>query len=175
MAQRLSVVERARIEAMYMAGVSVAETARCLGRAPSTIYRECKRAGCSVRGYDAQLAQTAADARAARPKVPRLVADPGLGDAVARRLALRWSPHAVTADLRCEGLSVCAETIYRAAYDHSGRSGLAKGSWRLLPRRRRRRRKRGRHAYNPRPLALIVHEFLRRGGARPRKSPSDVG
>ena len=25
------------------------------------------------------------------------------------------------------------------------------------------------------PLALIVHEFLRRGGARPRKSPSDVG
>ena len=24
-------------------------------------------------------------------------------------------------------------------------------------------------------LALIVHEFLRRGGARPRKSPSDVG
>ena len=64
MAQRLSVVERARIEAMYMAGVSVLETARCLGRAPSTIYRECKRAGCSVRGYDAQLAQTAADARA---------------------------------------------------------------------------------------------------------------
>ena len=25
------------------------------------------------------------------------------------------------------------------------------------------------------PLTLIVHEFLRRGGARPRKSPSDVG
>ena len=24
-------------------------------------------------------------------------------------------------------------------------------------------------------LTLIVHEFLRRGGARPRKSPSDVG
>ena len=61
MAQRLSVVERARIEAMYMAGVSVLETARCLGRDPSTIYRECKHAGCSVRGYDAQLAQTAAD------------------------------------------------------------------------------------------------------------------
>ena len=152
MAQRLSVVERARIEAMYMAGVSVLETARCLGRDPSTIYRECKRAGCSVRGYDAQLAQTAADARAARPKVPRLVEDPGLGDAVARRLVLGWSPHAVSADLRVEGLSVCGETIYRAAYDHSGRSGLAKGSWRLLPRRRRRRRKRGRHAYNSRPL-----------------------
>ena len=152
MAQRLSVVERARIEAMYMAGVSVSETARCLGRAPSTIYRECKRAGCSVRGYDAQLAQTAADARAARPKVPRLVADPRLGAEVTRRLALGWSPHAVSADLRVVGLSVCAETIYRAAYDHSGRSGLAPGSWRRLPRRRRYRRKRSRLANNPRPL-----------------------
>ena len=29
--------------------------------------------------------------------------------------------------------------------------------------------------YTPPELALIVHEFLRRGGARPRKSPSDVG
>ena len=47
---------------------------------------------------------------------------------------------------------MCAETIYRAAYDHSGRSGLAKGSWRRLPRRRRYRRKRGRLANNPRPL-----------------------
>ena len=83
MAQRLSVVERARIEAMYMAGVSVLETARCLGRAPSTIYRECKRAGCSVRGYDAQLAQTAADARAARDRRFRALS-------LTRGSALRW-------------------------------------------------------------------------------------
>ena len=43
MAQRLSFDERARIEAMYMAGVGVADTARCLGRDPSTIHREFNR------------------------------------------------------------------------------------------------------------------------------------
>ena len=73
-------------------------------------------------------------------RVPRLVADPRLGAEVARRLGLGWSPHAVSADLRVVGLSVCAETIYRAAYDHSGRRGLAPGSWRRLPRRRRYRK-----------------------------------
>ena len=74
MAQRLSCWERARIEALFVAGVGVEETARCLGRAPSTIYREFKRAGPGF--YDASSAQAAADGRAARPKVPKLVADP---------------------------------------------------------------------------------------------------
>ena len=50
MAQRLSFDERARIEAMQQAGVSVAETARRLGRDPSTIYRELKRAGAAAGG-----------------------------------------------------------------------------------------------------------------------------
>ena len=40
MAQRLSLDERARVEAMITAGVSVAEAARRLERDPSTIHRE---------------------------------------------------------------------------------------------------------------------------------------
>ena len=39
---------------------------------------------------------------------------------------------------------MCAETIYRACYDHTGRNGLKPGSWKKLPRQRRRRKPRGR-------------------------------
>ena len=59
MAQRLSFDERARVEAMSAAGVSVATAARCLGRHRSTVYRELRR---GRRGgvYDAEAAQAAA-------------------------------------------------------------------------------------------------------------------
>ena len=151
MAQRLSCDERAWIEAMRAAGVSVEETARRLGRHRSTVYRELDRDSRHGR-YAAQVAQAAAQARAVRPKRPKLAADPGLAAAVAQRLSMGWSPHAVCADLRVEGRAVCAETIYAACYDHSGSRGLPEGSWRCLPRRCRKRKQRGRHARKPSPL-----------------------
>ena len=40
--QRLSAVERARVEAMAAGGVSAAGTAARLGRDPSTIYRDLR-------------------------------------------------------------------------------------------------------------------------------------
>ena len=43
MAQRLSFGERARIEAMQQAGVRVADTARRLGRDPSTVPPDSER------------------------------------------------------------------------------------------------------------------------------------
>ena len=100
----------------------------------------------------ARSAQAAAQARAVRPKTPKLAADPGLAAAVAQRLSMGWSPHAVCADLRVEGRAVCAETIYAACYDHSGSRGLPEGSWRCLPRRCRKRKQRGRHTRKPSPL-----------------------
>ena len=65
MAQRLSFDERARVEAMSAAGVSVATAARCLGRHRSTVYRELRR---GRRGgvYDAEAAQAAAQQSPAR-------------------------------------------------------------------------------------------------------------
>ena len=57
---------------------------------------------------------------------------------------MRWSPQAISADLRAQGLFVCAETIYRACYDRTGRRGLAARSWTRLPRQHRRRKPRGR-------------------------------
>ncbi|WP_428115178.1 hypothetical protein [Candidatus Poriferisodalis sp.] len=50
-----------------------------------------------------------------------------LAAAVDERLRLRWSPHAAAADLREAGMSVCAETIYRACYANDARSGLPAG------------------------------------------------
>ena len=61
--------------------------------------------------YRAEDAQTEAEVRARRPKVPKLVTDPQLAEAVTERLEMGWAPHAVAADLRNEGsLSlVCAK------------------------------------------------------------------
>ena len=151
MAQRLSSQERARIEAMAAAGVSVEETARRLCRHRSTVYRELARGGGRC-GYGAEAAQAAAHSRAARPKAPKLASDPEMAQAVLELLAERWSPHAVAAQLRGEGHRVCAETVYAAAYDHTGARGLPEGSWRHLPRCRRRRKPQGRRAQERSPL-----------------------
>ena len=96
MAQRLSFEERARVEAMAAVGVGFAEIARRLGRDPSTVWREIDRSS-TPGGYDAEVAQAAADARARRPKTPVLAADPELAAAVTDGLRARRSPHALSA------------------------------------------------------------------------------
>ena len=143
MTRRLCFEERARIEAMAQAGISAAEAARRLGRHPVTVQRELRRNG-GPGGYDAEAAQAGSRARATRPKAPKLARDAELAAAVCERLAMRWSPQAISADLRALGLRVCAETIYRACYDRTGRRGLVARSWAHLPRQRRRRKPRGR-------------------------------
>ncbi len=154
MAQRLCFDERARVEAMSAEGVSVAVMAARLGRDPSTIHREIKRGGVGG-SYRAEAAQAASDARAVRPKTPKLAADASLARAVTEGLKARRSPHALSAELRAEGHRICAETIYRACYDHTGAGGLPEGCWRLLPRRCRRRKPRGRHKRKRSPLGVF--------------------
>ena len=122
MARRLCFEERARIEAMTAAGVGAAEAARRLGRHPTTVQRELRR-NKGPGGYDAGTAQAGSCARAGRPKAPKLARDAELAAAVCERLAMRWSPPPISADLRAQGLFVCAETIYRACYDRTGRRG----------------------------------------------------
>ena len=143
MARRLCFEERVRIEEMVGAGLSCGEAAVVLGRHPTTVQREVARNG--GRGaYRAGAAQPAADGRALRPRACKLAADAELASAVAERLAQRWSPHAISAELGELGYEVCAETIYRACYSNDRRSGLAAGSWAKLPRQRRRRKPRSR-------------------------------
>ena len=143
MARRLCFEERVRIEAMAQAGVGAAEAARRLGRHPVTVQRELGR-NKGPGGYGAEAAQAGSCARAARPKAPKLAEDAELAAAVCERLAQRWSPPPISADLGALGLRVCAETIYRACYDRHSRRGLAERSWAHLPRQHRRRKPRGR-------------------------------
>ena len=84
MAQRLSPDERAWIETMHAAGISVEETARRLGRHRSAVYREFNRGS----GHSRYSAQAAARAAAVRSKAAKLVADPGLAAAVTERQRL---------------------------------------------------------------------------------------
>ena len=143
MARRLCFEERVRIEAMAQGGVGAAEAARRLGRHPVTVQRELGR-NKGPGGYDAGAAQAGSCARAARPKAPKLAEDAELAAAVCERLAMRWSPPPISADLGALGLRVCSETIYRACYDRHSRRGLAERSWTHLPRQHRRRKPRGR-------------------------------
>ncbi len=143
MARRLGAGERFRIEALVGVGRSAAEIARWLGRSRSTVCREIARNGGRC-GYRAEAAEQAATVRARRPRASKLTRDPGLASAVAEGLAQRWSPHAIAESLRDAGPGVCAETIYRACYDQSGRSGLAADSWKQLPRQRRKRKPKSR-------------------------------
>ena len=142
MARRLGAGERARIEVLSQEGLGDGEIAVRLGRSRATIWRERRR--CGPGAYCAQRAQALADAAAGRPRCSKLAADAGLARMVHQRLDERLSPHAVAAELSALGYRVCAETIYRACYDASGRSGLRAGTWKKLPRARRRRKPRSR-------------------------------
>ena len=93
---------RARIEAMAQAGFCPREIAGQLGWHRSTIQRELARGG-DPQQYRAGDARRSADARAARPKVPKLGRDAELATAVQQRLDQRWWPHAISADLRRPG------------------------------------------------------------------------
>ena len=153
MAARLSLDERVFIESSLGAGRSVADVAQRLGRDRSTVHRELAR--CAGRaGYDARWAHAWACARARRERTPKLAADRVLAAAVDERLKLGPGPRTrPRRDLREAGMSVCAETIYRACYANDARSGLAAGTWAKLPRRARRRRPRSvAQAQKPSPL-----------------------
>ena len=142
MARRLDAGERARIEVLSEEGLGDGEIAARLGRSRATIWREKKR--CGPGAYCARGAQADACAAARSPRTSKLASDAGLARLVHKRLGERLSPHAISAELSALGYKVCAETIYRACYDASGRSGLRAGIWKNLPRARRRRKPRSR-------------------------------
>ncbi len=141
MARSLCSSERAQLEVLARSGLGVGEISGLLGRHRSTVWRELRRNG-GVCAYRAEAAQAGAEARARRPKTPKLVGDPLLAAAVKAGLARKWAPHTVAADLSEQGMAICGETIYQGCY-RSDR-GLPENTWRLLARRRRRRKPRSR-------------------------------
>jgi IS30 family transposase len=86
----LSFTEREEIAILKAQGVGVRETARRLGRSPSTISRELRRNAATRGGqieYRASVAQWKAELVARRPKTAKLVASPRLREYVQQRLA----------------------------------------------------------------------------------------
>ena len=86
----LSFLEREEIALLKAQGVGVRETARRLGRSPSTISRELRRNVATRSGqleYRASVAQWKAELVARRPKTAKLVADERLREYVQQRLA----------------------------------------------------------------------------------------
>src|ERR671913_158290 len=86
----LSFAEREELAILGAQAVGVRETARRLGRSPSTISRELRRNAATRGGrleYRATTAQWHADRRAERPKVAKLAANQRLRSYVQQRLA----------------------------------------------------------------------------------------
>src|SRR3954452_10987484 len=86
----LSFWEREEIAILKAQGIGVRETARRLGRSPSTISRELRRNVATRSGqleYRASVAHWKAELLARRPKTAKLVADERLREYVQQRLA----------------------------------------------------------------------------------------
>ena len=86
----LSFLEREEIALLRVRGCGVRETARRLGRSPSTISRELRRNAATRGGglrYRASTAQWHADRRARRPKPAKLAINPELRHYVQERLS----------------------------------------------------------------------------------------
>lgn len=130
-----------------------------LGRDRTTINREINRNGGRGR-YSAVAAQARAERCRARPKVPKLVADPDLAAVVAERLEAKDSPQRISIELAQQRLgSISHETIYGAVYA-GGCHGLPADAGSGLHLGRRRRKRRNRQVTNTNSLGFYcsIHD-----------------
>ena len=119
-AQALTSEEREGISRGIAAGDSCRTIATALGRAPSTISREIRR-NAGATQYRAGRAERRALHQGKRPKPCRLGQHARLRRAVARKLAINWSPQQisgwlVTAYPGDPQMQVSHETIYRTLF-----------------------------------------------------------
>ena len=119
--------EREEIMRLQAAGLGVRAIAREIGRDPSTVSRELKRA-VGVRGYRAGMAQTHADRGRRGPRNAKLATNLRLRREVQARLERHDSPEQIAGRLRIDfpdepEMWVSAETIYQSLYIQA-RGGL---------------------------------------------------
>jgi transposase, IS30 family len=142
----LSLLEREQVRDLHKSGISMRQIAATMDRSPSTISRELRRNSTTARGYMPHAAHRASVRRRARPKHPKLLGDTVLGDYVAAKLRMKWSPQQISNRLAKDfpdspEMRVSTETIYQAIYLH------ARGE---LNRELARQLRRGRGARKPR-------------------------
>ena len=143
----LTLAEREDISRGISSGSPLREIARRLNRAASTVSREVIRHG-GRPAYRAHVADDHAWDSGLRPKKCLLAINHKLGDIVASKLILDWSPEQISGWLKAqypddEGMHVSHETIYRSLFIQA-RGALKKELMDHL--RSKRRMRRSRHA-----------------------------
>src|SRR3989338_3703348 len=119
---RLSLKEREALSRSLAAGQSLRTIALALGRAPSSLSRECRRLGMTRRRYWACDAQRQAFSQRRKPKRPRkLTLHPPLLAYVEKRLKEYWSPEQIARRIQKEypldtTMRISHETIYQHLY-----------------------------------------------------------
>jgi transposase, IS30 family len=114
--------ERYELARLRELGLSVRETARRLGRSPSTVSRELARNAAPRTGeYQPELADRLAWQRQKRPRCSRLAQNPVLRERVQAMLKKRYSPEQIAGRLKLlypgeAGMQVSHETIYQSIY-----------------------------------------------------------
>ena len=116
----LTSAEREEISRGIVAGQSIREIARILGRAASTVSREVRRNGGRAR-YRAVEADKSAWDRGRRPKQCKLAVNGRLARLVASKLKMNWSPEQIAGWLKAEyprdeRYHVSHETIYQSLF-----------------------------------------------------------
>jgi len=116
----LTSAEREEISRGIVAGQSIREIARTLGRAASTVSREVRRNGGRAR-YRAVEADKSAWDRGRRPKQCKLAVNGRLARLVASKLKMNWSPEQIAGWLKAEyprdeRYHVSHETIYQSLF-----------------------------------------------------------
>src|SRR5277367_2190419 len=143
----LTLAEREDISRGICSGSPLREIARRLNRAASTVSREVVRHG-GRPAYRAHVADDHAWDSALRPKKCLLAINHKLGNIVASKLILDWSPEQISGWLKAqypddEGMHVSHETIYRSLFIQA-RGALKKELMDHL--RSKRHMRRSRHA-----------------------------
>lgn len=117
----LRLEERVEIQQRLESGQSMRAIGGSLGRAPSTISRECRRSSVERSGYKAQTAQQRSQVCRKKPRVTRKLDDAALWETVQALLRARWSPEQIAGILArgfpdAASYRVSHETIYSAVY-----------------------------------------------------------
>lgn len=120
--RHLSLEEREGLSRSLAAGFSLRAIAIQLGRAPSSLSRECRRLGMDKRRYWACDGQRQAFVKRRSPKRPRTLAiHPRLLTYVEKRLKEYWSPEQIARRIKIEypldmEMRISHETIYQHLY-----------------------------------------------------------
>lgn len=140
--RQLDLCERIEIYRLRLDGWSFRAIAASMGRAPSTVMRECKRNSRESKswpgGYRPERADQLSKRRRQLDKRFKLARQPALRALVRDRLAMGWSPQQIAGRLALENapMRISHESIYRFVYHRAAQ----KDYWnRLLPQRKGRR------------------------------------